>query len=290
MISNRTILCGDVLEKLKEIPSESIDCIISSPPYWGLRSYGMEDEWGREPDFRDFMKKLHSLMVELKRTVKDTGSIWINLGDTYFSSKLGSARPTGLHGDNCSCGTCTSRSPNNFKPVKSTVPEGSRCLIPSRFAIDCVDNLQLLLRNDIIWNKPNSIPDSVESKLPNTWEPIFFFAKNKKCYLDVKSIEIISATKMFETKRQKDMLTIPVKKFHGSHTATFPEELIEKIVKVACPANGMVLDPFLGSGTVGAVAEKFGREWCGIELNPEYIKIAEKRLEKFRNQTMEAFA
>ena len=281
---NRQILCGDVLEKIKEIPDESIDCVITSPPYWGLRDYGVEGQLGLEPDFYDYLTKLHQVMVELKRVIKSTGSVWVNLGDTYYSKKIGSAKPTGLHGDNCKCGTCTSRT-NPLITTVQRVPEKSRCFIPYRFAINCLTD-DWICRNDIVWFKPNSIPDSVESKFPNTWESIFFFVKSNKYYLNVKDVEIHSKSKLFETKRQKDVFEIPVKRFHGFHTATFPEELVEKILKASCPKDGVVLDPFFGSGTVGVVAEKLGLQWSGIELKQEYVDMARKRLAPYLNERL----
>ena len=285
-MKNRTIMHGDVLEKLSEIPDESIDCVITSPPYWGLRDYGVKGQMGLEPDFFDYLDKLDKMMVQLKRIIKPTGSVWINLGDTYYQKKIGSSKPTGLHGANCSCGTCSSRTnPLNVKTIKR-LKEKSRCLIPHRFAIRTIDD-GWILRNDIVWSKPNSIPDSVRSKFPNMWEPIFFFVKNEKYFCDTSKIGIQSKSKLFETKRQKDIFEISVKRFHGSHTATFPEELPLMILKCACPKDGTVLDPFFGSGTVGVAAEKLNLNWIGIELNQEYIEIATKRLSKYKNQKLD---
>ena len=345
---NRTIFQGDVLEKLAEMESESIDCIISSPPYWGLRDYGVGGQLGLEPDFRDYLKTMNDIMVQLKRVLKNTGTCWINLGDTfgYNSGK-------------------------------------SRYGIPERFYINCIDD-GWIARNHIPWYKANSMPSSVKDRFTNKWESIFFFAKQQKYYFDLDSVReqllgkeskpfnvrvrdspkgkygsLFSATKEEITnhnskgerkegkadwdekttlklkdhydnngnclgcgkhftkhavteraqgsenrdERQKvdyvwcnakgknpgDVFFINPKPFPEAHFATFPVDLPTKILKCACPKDGIVLDPFLGSGTVGIAAEQLGLKWCGIELNEEYITLARKRLDPFRNDSLEMF-
>ena len=149
---NRTIFQGDVLEKLTEIESESIDCIVSSPPYWGLRDYGVGGQLGLEPDFRDYLKIMNDIMVQLKRVLKNTGTCWINLGDTY-----------------------------GYNSGKS------RYGIPERFYINCIDD-GWIARNHIPWYKANSMPSSVKDRFTNKWESIFFFAKQQKYYFDLDSV------------------------------------------------------------------------------------------------------
>ena len=476
---NRTIFQGDVLEKLTEIESESIDCIVSSPPYWGLRDYGVGGQLGLEPDFRDYLKIMNDIMVQLKRVLKNTGTCWINLGDTY-----------------------------GYNSGKS------RYGIPERFYINCIDD-GWIARNHIPWYKANSMPSSVKDRFTNKWESIFFFAKQQKYYFDLDSVRektlteskpfnvrvrdspkgkygtLFSATedeienhnskgerkmlnvggqsphgihrkikegkadwdekttlklkdhydnngnclgcgkhftkhavskraqgsenrderqkvdyvwcnargknpgdvfydkskpyavveregtvyfrnlpshdkiREYLTKARKnmnitikeleeligvsahhwfedhttphstysfptredwikvkdilnfddtfddqmttlypknaekindpkgknpgDVFFINPKPFPEAHFATFPVDLPTKILKCACPKDGIVLDPFLGSGTVGIAAEQLGLKWCGIELNEEYITLARKRLDPFRNDSLEMF-
>ena len=428
---NRVIFQGDVLEKLAEMDKASIDCIISSPPYWGLRDYGIGGQLGLEPDFRDYLKTMGKIMVQLKRVLKNTGTCWINLGDTYGH--------------------------NSGK---------SRYGIPERFYINCIDD-GWIARNHIPWYKANSMPSSVKDRFTNKWESIFFFTKQQKYYFDLDAVRektlteskpfnvrvrdapkgkygsLFSATedeienhnskgerkegkadwedrkwsnvdgqptqtiaknhsgnydkdtgKVLNTnwvsgfdedgncygcgkpkskhhsghnkninngdtaeftpcnpkgknpgdvffideettlklkdhydnngnclgcgkhftkhavskraqgsenrdERQKvdyvwcnargknpgDVFFINPRPFPEAHFATFPVDLPTKILKCACPQDGIVLDPFLGSGTVGIAAEKLGLRWCGIELNEEYIKMAKKRLSPYQNES-----
>lgn len=171
MLKNRTILHGDVLEKLKEIPDEFVDCIISSPPYWGLRDYGIKDQWGLEPDFRDYLKKMQLLMNELKRVLKKSGSCWINLGDTYGTHSSGQDR----------------KSKNSIHPDELKNYVKSRLGIPERFYIDCIDN-GWIVRNHIPWIKENAMPASVKDRFQNKWESIFFFVKSQKYYFNLDKV------------------------------------------------------------------------------------------------------
>lgn len=166
---NREILHGDVLEKLKEIPDESIDCIITSPPYWGLRDYGVEGQLGLEPSFKDFLKVMKKVMDECKRVLKKTGSCWINLGDTYAGSGKGSG----------GVGAKESFTFDSKPKIHEEIQSKSRIGIPERFYIECIDN-GWIARNFIPWIKGNAMPSSVNDNLTNKWESVFFFVKNNK--------------------------------------------------------------------------------------------------------------
>ena len=398
---NRTIFQGDVLEKLAEIESESIDCVISSPPYWGLRDYGVDGQLGLEPDFRDYLKTMNDIMVQLKRVLKNTGTCWINLGDTYNSSGSSSDHPRHWDG----------REKNidgGIKQTTNSLQTKSRMGIPERFYINCIDD-GWIARNHIPWYKANSMPSSVKDRFTNKWESIFFFAKQQKYYFDLDSVreqllgkeskpfnirvrdakngylqqkfgekykaskkEIENYDDDYITKKTRKMLNVGGQSPHGihrnrkegkadwdekttlklkdhydnngnclgcgkhftkhavteraqgsenrderqkvdyvwcnargknpgdvffinpkpfpeAHFATFPVDLPTKILKCACPKDGIVLDPFFGSGTVGVAAEQLGLKWCGIELNEEYITLARKRLDPFRNDSLEMF-
>lgn len=340
VLLNRTILQGDVLEKIKEIPGKSIDVVISSPPYWGLRDYSVEGQLGLEPDFNDYLNTMQKIMDEIKHVLKDTGTCWINLGDTYSGSGKGAGTK------NCK----ESWRPNKKPELNETITAKSRVGIPERFYINCIDN-GWIARNHIVWTKNNSMPSSVKDRFSNKWESVFFFAKQQKYYFDLDAVREKSQTdtkpfnvrvrdsdtKRFlqgatnnekqkhnrrgedvvknrrlnynETRQQArkligshdnplgnpkgknpgDIFQINTKPFKEAHFATFPPALPEKILKCACPKDGIVLDPFFGSGTVGLVAEQLGLNWIGIELNKEYIEIANKRLEKYRNHRLEVF-
>jgi len=189
-IKNRTILQGDVLEKLTDISNESIDVIITSPPYWGLRDYGVDGQIGLEPDFRDYLKIMEKIMDQLKRVLKNTGSCWINLGDTYNG--------TGDHTYELSDNEIKWKTgPKKIKldslPHKTksyfikNIGRKSRFGIPERFYINCIDE-GWIARNHIPWYKSNSMPSSVKDRFTNKWESIFFFVKSQKYYFNLDAV------------------------------------------------------------------------------------------------------
>ena len=185
MLENRTLLIGDVLEKMQVIPDEEIHVIMSSPPYWNLRDYGIDGQWGLEKNFKDYLKLLQKFMDECKRVLKKDGTIWINLGDTYNG--------TGDHSKVKDAGKATSIHGIEHLKKKGnydfTIQRKSRYGIPERFYADCIDN-GWVARNHIAWYKSNAMPQSVKDRLSNKWESIFFFAKNPQYYFDLKAIKI----------------------------------------------------------------------------------------------------
>ena len=191
---NREILVGDVIEKLKDIPDESIDVMITSPPYWGLRDYGVDKQWGSEKSFRDYLDKLDKLMVEMKRVLKKTGSCWVNLGDTY-STVSGGMRDISK-GNTKQYGKIQYLDKGTgdrevYGVDQSKMYEGlqtkSRVGIPERFYINCIDN-EWIARNHIPWHKNNPMPSSVKDRFSNKWESIFFFVKNPKYYFNLDAV------------------------------------------------------------------------------------------------------
>ena len=191
---DREILVGDVIDKLKDIPDESIDVMITSPPYWGLRDYGVDKQWGSEKSFRDYLDKLDKLMVEMKRVLKKTGSCWVNLGDTY-STISGGMRDISK-GNTKQYGKIQYLDKGTgdrevYGVDQSKMYEGlqtkSRVGIPERFYINCIDN-EWIARNHIPWHKNNPMPSSVKDRFSNKWESIFFFVKNPKYYFDLDAV------------------------------------------------------------------------------------------------------
>jgi site-specific DNA-methyltransferase (cytosine-N4-specific) len=169
------VICGDTLETLKTFPVESIDCIITSPPYYGLRDYGIEGQIGLEKTPEEYLDKLREIMIEIKRVLKKTGTIWWNMGDTYGSHRSGEADFTASK-----FGESTERQPTLGK-------EKCLLMIPERFALMCID-LGFILRNKIIWYKPNAMPSSVKDRFSNCWEYLFLFSKSKKYYFDLDAV------------------------------------------------------------------------------------------------------
>ncbi len=410
MVNNRTILVGDVLDKIREIGDGTIDTVVTSPPYWGLRDYGEPGQWGLEPDFHDYLEKLRMLMLELRRVLKDTGSAWINLGDTYASGG-GEAKEQSF---NRASGRTTDQPNNPPKAAYRKIMPKCRMGIPERFYVNCIDD-GWTARNHIPWIKPNAMPSSVKDRLTNTWESIFFLAKKSHYYFNLDAIRIkattdgyksfnrrvrdtmngsleeregeiahlasdkeqdqwrpkkksyllddfgqpthgiherradgkmdwpelergnhqpegrsyfgtgsdigkhmkeadakrLGADKQFNERKYEaraeggdhsdcmndprgknpgDVLNISVKAYSEAHFATFPIELPLFCLKATCPPNGMVLDPFFGSGTVGMAAEQLGLNWCGIELKADYVdNIITKRLDKKKNMRLSEF-
>ena len=303
------ILQGDVLARLKDIPDNYVQMVCTSPPYWALRDYGAEGQFGLEPTPEGYVEKLVEIGQELKRVLRDDGTFWLNLGDTYWG---GGWRGAGLnkHSGNVQkghqgshCGDAMSMGKGSHSLIKPKDMVG----IPWRSAF----GLQAdgwYLRQDIIWSKPNPMPESVVDRCTKAHEYIFLLSKSKNYYYDSNAIkqpykentkpgsqfggkkgnsELGMKSKLqkseqgyFEMKdgaNMKSVWNIPVRPFKGAHFATFPEKIPELCIRAGSKEGDIVLDPFFGSGTTGWVAQRLGRNWLGIELNPDYIKIAEER-------------
>ncbi len=365
-MKTNTIMNGSALEHLKELPDQSIDMVMTSPPYWALRDYGVHGQLGLEPSFEEYVNKLCDIFDGVKRVLKKHGTCWVNLGDTYAGTM-----------------------PRQPKDVIGSLEEGraylggtkdkgitDKCLImiPMRFAIEMV-NRGWILRNVIIWHKPNCMPSSIKDRFTVDFEYLFFFSKNKKYYfetqyepnetkgdsrIDKGNLRYDNETQTEVTinsigRNKRTVWKINPKPFSEAHFAVYPEEICETPIKAGCPryvckkcgnakerryeyesneklkevslhtkyenlgqerkvrqgfdssrkyiqprindrglqrtcncnegfTSGIVLDPFFGAGTTGVVALKQGKKFIGIELNKEYIKIAEKRLKPYLEQ------
>ena len=276
------VYCIDVFEGLKKLADNSVDCVVTSPPYWALRDYGVKGQLGLEEHPQKYINTLVLLMKELKRIIKPTGTIWLNLGDSYYT-KFPANNKEGLL-QNPEHLKLRGKYHNNWLQPKQ------KLLMPYRVAIQCQDELGLILRNDITWIKQcsnfknkssigSSMPTSVQDRLNNNSESIFFFSKERKYYFNLKSIKIPCRTKTFTTnKNPGDCIIFPLEPSREKHCAMFPKTLPEFCIKASCPKGGIVLDPFMGSGTTAIVAKKLGRKFIGFELNKNYIKIINRRL------------
>jgi len=285
-----TILQGDAWVISKSLPSDYVQSIVTSPPYFGHREYSDDQmsalqEFGREDDHNEYVHKLINLFEELKRVLRDNGTVWLNLGDTYRNEQL--------------------------------------LGIPWRTAL-ALQDAGWYLRSEIIWNKPNAMPSSVKDRPTTAHEHIFLLAKSKDYFYDADAIRephvtFTDASKMkggrnhfgkrngtpeigknqgnhnlhdgrwdqaFHPlgRNKRTVWDIPLGKFRDSHFAVFPEELVKNCVLASAREEDLVLDPFMGSGTTAYVAKKNGRNYLGIELVPKYIKMAEKRLDEISFQ------
>ena len=254
---------GDCREVLLTLPDESVHCCVTSPPYFGLRDYGHAGQIGLEQTPEAFVAELVAVFREVRRVLRDDGTFWLNLGDTY--RKL------------------------------------QRVLIPHRVAL-ALQHDGWLLRDEIIWEKPNAMPASLTNRTSPSHETIFLFSKSPDYYFDVEAIREPALSKRdrgrpngaatFEKfgrntscgvaedglRRKRSVWSVQTEKFKGAHFAVFPTALIEPCILAGCPAGGVVLDPFGGSGTTALVARDKGRDAILIELNPDYAAIADRRV------------
>jgi len=310
MNENIKLYQGDCLEVMKSFPDESIDCVITSPPYWALRDYGIDGQLGLESTFQEYIDKLCNIFDEVKRILKKEGTCFVNIGDTYGGSGKGGggcSEKTTLNGRNGKLKTLAKESWNFKKAPKVNGFPKSLIQIPSRFAIE-MTNRGWILRNEIIWHKPNSLPQSAKDRFTVDFEKVFFFVKNKEYYfkqqlenlvipgkktgMNTKKTNLMNGKKIngynktdsifitSENRNKRCVWSINTKPFKESHFATFPEALIKPMVNAGCPENGVVLDIFSGAGTTGIVAIKQDKKYIGIELNPEYIEMSKRRLDK----------
>lgn len=365
------IIKGDCLKVLKKMPDESVDMVITSPPYWNLRDYNVKGQLGLEPTIEKFIDNLCNVFDEIKRVLKSDGTCWVNIGDTYSGNKNGKTDAK-----------IYNYLKENSRKIKKKAVMAEKCLcqIPSRFAIEMTTR-GWILRNEIIWHKPNAMPSSVKDRFTVDFEKLFFFSKSKKYYFKTQYDRVVAHSdawyrnklrqnknynlkkpyqhnfpipKYPDKKNKRTVWAIPTKPFPAAHFAVYPPELCIIPIRAGCPDfvckkcgkarhpifiptdeykkylgkswtedtdlnkklrtqigfkantkkyaisadyeisgytdcgcnagwdNGIVLDPFFGAGTSGLVAQELGKNWIGIELSDEYIKIAKERLAQQR--------
>ncbi len=276
------IECGDTLELIKQLPEQSVDLLVTSPPYWAKRVYNGEGEIGSEATPEKYVLSLASFFDRLKPYLKKEANVFINIGDTYFGSGAGAWKKY-LDEDGNVTQIQKERKEKYYttKPLQPKIKQNGKLyqnkqllLIPSRFAIEMQER-GWLLRDDIIWQKPNRIPASVKDRFNNTYEHVFHFVLKKKYYFDLDAVKVLGVNG--KKKNPGDVWAINTQPLNGSHTATFPEKLIEQIVLCGSPVGGTVFDPFLGTGTTWIVSERLGRKCIGFEINEEFYNFARQR-------------
>jgi DNA modification methylase len=306
------ILVGDVRERLREVADGSIRTCVTSPPYWGLRDYGHDGQLGLEQTPHDYVARMVEVFREVRRVLADDGTLWLNLGDSYASQTKSdnrtpaqrSARSTlgpkrnGLSGDNAAHVAVSYGTRHFSSGLKNKDLVG----IPWRVAF-ALQADGWYLRQDIIWAKPNPMPESVTDRCTKAHEYVFLLTKSPRYYYDNdavseeyadatvkrgKSIRQVSADgtvtirgngEPVEGRRnRRSVWTVATKPFRGAHFAVMPETLVEPCVLAGSAPGDTVLDPFSGAATVGVVANRHQRNYLGCELNPDYVAIAENRL------------
>ena len=306
------------LETVSRMPDNFLDCVITSPPYWQLRDYGYEGQWGLEPTYQQYLEHLWSLMDAIYPKLKDGGTVWVNLGDTYAR---GSRSKDGTNH------TVINKSKEHHIEPLTKPDYGSldKCLllIPHRFAIGCIDR-NWIMRNDVIWAKRNGMPESVTDRFSKKHEYFFFMVKSEKYYFDLDAIrdkqitgndrcdtlktatsgsltsnnsgriEELKANGFVQMKNNPngknpgsvsdfwDILTRPSSE---KHYASYNDSLLVKPILAGCPKDGIIYDPFMGTGSTAEAAIRAGRNFIGSEMSTDYCQIAERRLQPFLMQT-----
>lgn len=330
------IIVGDVREKLRELADESVHCVVTSPPYWGLRDYGVDGQLGMERTLGEHLAVMVEVFREVRRVLRKDGTCWVNYGDCYATTPNGrSAAATKAAGNDdrtfrdkpfSTIGPIYVADPmdadrrGNHSTLQGAPPPNTPgriaaggtlkpkdlCMIPNRFAIAMQDD-GWWVRSEIIWHKPNPMPESIKDRPGSSHEKMWLFTKAQKYWYDAAAVCEESIYKpggshgavmqggfggkgaipgsgqqafraIAETKNLRNVWTVPTAAFSEAHFATFPPDLIEPCIKAGCPEGGLVLDPFGGSGTTGLVADRLKRNALLIELNPEYAAIAERRI------------
>lgn len=312
-MSESKIIQGDCLSVLKTMESSTVNCCVTSPPYYGLRDYGVADQIGLEPTPEEYVANLVSVFREVWRVLKDDGTLWVNLGDSYAAISKGTGGKTNStlnakRDENGDLADDRKSQPWMDEPVKFDLKAAGlkpKDLIGIPWMVAFALRADgWFLRSDIIWSKPNPMPESVSDRCTKSHEYIFLLSKSSRYYFNSESIKEKASpdtsvrdrdntklnncpgrTKMgglkvndYEFRNKRSVWTIATQPCKESHFATFPKELIRPCIKAGCPVDGIVIDPFLGSGTTACVCIEENRKYLGIELNPEYIKIAQKRI------------
>jgi len=264
--SHGQLIVGDALSELQRMESSSVRCCITSPPYWGLRDYGVPEQIGAESNIDDYFDKLVNIFREVRRVLTDDGTFWLNIGDSFTSGgrkwrqtdKKNAARGMDYRPD----------TPEGLKP-KDLIG------VPWKLAFRLQED-GWYLRTDLIWHKPNGQPESVRDRPTRVHEFVFLFSKSERYYYDVDAVqENGTSTKR---RRLRSVWSINTEGFKGAHFAVFPPKLVQVCMMCGSEEEDVILDPFFGSGTVGLVAEQLSRNWVGIELSEEYAALARERL------------
>ncbi|MCC8196564.1 MAG: site-specific DNA-methyltransferase [Ruminococcus sp.] len=307
-----TIYTGDCLDVLKTLPEESVNCCVTSPPYYALRDYGMEGQIGREETPKEYISRLTDVFTEVRQVLRSDGTLWLNISDTYAGksnqgSSIDPKNPKGRNGQTVALN-------NKVEGCKPKDMIG----IPWMLAFALRDS-GWYLRNDIIWMKENPMPESVKDRCARCYEHIFLFSKSRKYHFDYKAISepiapatrkrlkcavgennkfgkaipgqpqsqpinrprehgSISDDEINPLRNKRNVWVINTVPFKGNHYAVYPPKLVETCLLAGCPEGGIVLDPFMGSGTTGMVAKQMNRHYVGIELNPEFTEMAYRRI------------
>ncbi len=262
------MLHGDARDLIHQLPDDTFQCVVTSPPYWGVRDYGIDNQIGAEPDLYQYISHLVDVFREVRRVLRPDGTFWLNIGNTYSSGGR-----KWRDADDKNKGRAMSYRPPTPAGLKKKDLIGVAWLL----ALECQKD-GWYLRNDIIWNKPNCQPESVKDRLTVSHEYLFMFSKSERYYFDQDAIKE-NTTNGNGRKNKRTVWSINTEPCPEAHFAVFPRALVRPCILAGSRKDDMVLDPFYGAGTVGIVTKELGRKCVGIELNDQYLDIADKRTE-----------
>lgn len=264
------VLVGDARQVLKQFPDNHFQCAVTSPPYWGLRDYGVAGQIGAETTVEAYLEDLVALFAEVRRTLASDGVLWLNIGDSYTSGGR-----TWRDADAKNKG----RAMDYRAPTPSGLKPKDLIGVPWKLAF-ALQTAGWYLRSDIVWNKPNCQPESVKDRPTRSHEYVFLLTKSEKYFYDWKAVAEPSANG--QQKNRRTVWNLNTEPYPGSHFAVFPRSLARLCVAAGSRPGDHVLDPFFGSGTTGVVCNELGRRCTGIELKSEYAELARGRLSKRR--------
>ncbi len=262
-----SLLTGDARQYLQTFEDGYFQCCITSPPYWGLRDYGIEGQIGAEAELDAYISNLVNTFREVRRTLREDGTLWLNIGDSYTSG-------------NRTWRATDKKNPARAMSYRPPTPSGLKPKdlvgVPWRLAFALQED-GWYLRSDIIWYKPNCQPESVKDRPTRSHEYVFLFSKSEQYLYNYEAVKE-STNGGNESRNRRTVWAINTQGFHEAHFAVFPPELVQVCLLAGSNPGSVVLDPFLGSGTVAEVCIEHNRKCVGIELNPDYARIARKRV------------
>jgi DNA modification methylase len=315
-----SILDGDCREVMRAMPAESANCVVTSPPYWSLRDYGVDGQLGLEDTPQAFVDGMVEVFEEVRRVLRADGTLWLNLGDTYIGGRTGGVGASSITSgrNHRAVQQAHERSGGPRHRVATGLKPKDLVGIPWRVAL-ALQDAGWYLRADVIWHKPNPMPESVADRPTKAHEYLFLLSRSERYFYDGDAIREPLRPKTLTTygttrepkgndplgqvkahnfsrdvpvraprldddgepvgANKRSVWTVATQPFHGAHFATFPPKLIEPCILAGCPAGGTVLDPFAGAGTTGLVALRHQRSFVGIEINPKYAALARHRIE-----------
>lgn len=264
VMERSALVLGDAAQVLEAMPSNCVQTVVTSPPYWSLRDYNIDGQIGLEPSVYDFIESLADIFDGVKRVLKQDGTLWLNIGDSYTSGNRGWRAPDKKN---------RARTMSYRPPTPEGLKDKDLIGVPWRLAF-ALQERGWYLRSDIIWNKPNCQPESVRDRPTRSHEYVFLLSKSERYLYDV------DAVKGPNDRRLRTVWDIKTQSYReaAGHFATFPPSLIEPCILIGSKQGDVVLDPFMGSGTTALAAGMLGRRFAGIELNPEYLEMARQRL------------